>query len=123
MNLKDKMAATKKEDSKKEITQKEEAIKNGKYNSHEKILDIFKKAFQNKEEDSIVVRYRLRLKEPRGDERVRISMGGAHRDIAEVIGDCVLIKERKAYHIFMQDADIKKMFNELAKKKRLNGAG
>ena len=118
MNLKDKMASTKKEDA-----QKKEEDTNGKY-SHNEILAVFKKSFLNEEEDSIAVRYRLRLKEPRGDQRVRISMGGgAQRDIAEVIGECVLIKERKAYHIFMQDDDIKKMFNELKERKRLNGAG
>ena len=113
MSLKDKTAAKKKIVIKEEVEEK----KNGKY-EHEDILKVFKKRFSK--EDGIAIQYRLRLN-PRGDERVRISMGGGHRDILEIFGNCIVIKERRAYHIFMQDKDLGKMFNFLQENKRLNG--
>jgi len=95
---------------------------NGIYENHNNIIEVFREAFKG--ESSIAKKYRLRLNDPRSEERIRISMGGgAGRVVAEINGLCVLIKERKAYYIFMQDKNISEMFNYLKKFKRLNGGG
>ena len=113
----------KKKQQEEEEGHKEEILTNGKYGNHEDILEVFKKSFSNSDDDSIVKRYRLRLNEPRGQERVRISMGGSGRDIVEIYGNNILIKERKAFHILNQDPDIKSMLTALKELNRLHGAG
>lgn len=94
---------------------------NGREYDHKKIITVFEESFSKTDDKSIVVQYRLLLNLPRSSERVRISMGGARRDVVEIIGDCILIKERRAYHVLMQDEKINKMLKYLKSNNRLNG--